>query len=340
MTYTKEQIQGENADYSGFGIDTKIIIAGQEYFKHRVHWYEDGNLGFLVEDTAFFIHRGVISRKSAVIKTLINSSPTTHLDNIIPPYEQLHSSFTKGLPFIKLGSEDRAIDFARVLDFVYPEVLCSTPAPELTTAEVMGLVRFANKYLIREVKAWAVSTLESTHLVVVEDEWVTGALEKRYLQNPGFCVDIIQLSMECQLPQFLPLAFYALATMEWSVQPQAAVLSLDRLSPADRWRVLQGRGALAEAVKEMGSDAYGSIPTEKQCPEDAQTCYEVWSEVASNPHHWWANLLLHPLEELELLLVKAESESMCEMCYTELQTETRGFRDELMGRLTEFFRLE
>ncbi|KAG8914732.1 hypothetical protein FRC01_003936, partial [Tulasnella sp. 417] len=337
MTCTKDQIQKENSE---LGISTKIIIAGKEYFKHQVHWYEDGNLGFLVEDTAFFIHRGVISRKSAVIKTLIHSSPAITLKDTAPSYEPSYSSPTTGVPFIMLGPGDRATDFARVLDFVYPEVLCSTSDPELTSTELMGLVRLANKYLLQDVKAWAVATLESKHLVVVEDEWVTGTLERRYSQNPGFCVEIIQLSMEYQLPRFLPLAFYALATMEWDDQPEAAVRATDRLSPADRWRVLQGRGTLAKAVKESGSDLYRSLAAEKQCPEGSQDCCDVWSEVQSDLHHWWANLLLHPLEELEHLIVKGESESMCEKCYTGLRAETRGLRDELMGRLTEFFRLE
>lgn len=43
---------------------------------------------------------------------------------------------------------------------------------------------------------------------------------------------------------------------------------------------------------------------------------------------------MHPLEELEFILVKAENESLCMKCYTGLKTETREFRDELKNRLT------
>lgn len=337
MTYTKDQLQGDGIEHADFGVDTKCTIGGREYAKHPSHWYEDGNVGFLVKEVAFLVHRGVISRKSPMMKTLIVSSPTIILDDAVPSYSKVP---VKGVPFIKLGVEDRAIDFARVLDFVYPDTLPFSTAPELTTVDVMGLVRFTHKYLIRDLKAWAVARLENKHLLVVQDKWVMGTLKARYTQNPGFCVDIIQFSIDCQLPQFLPVAYYALATMEWSDQPQDSALCLDRLSPAVRCRILEGHSALTKAVKAKESNMYENGLTEDRCPEGEHACAQVWADLWSNPQDRWMNLLMHPLEELEFVLVKAENESLCVECYTELKTETRELRDELMNRLTQFFRLE
>ncbi|KIO25651.1 hypothetical protein M407DRAFT_8299 [Tulasnella calospora MUT 4182] len=340
MAYTKDQILGDSTEKPEVGTDTKVIIGGREYAKHPSHWYEDGNVGFLVEGTAFLIHRGVISRKSPVIKTLVDSSSILLPDDAVPPYEQSHLTSPQGVTFVKLGVDDRAIDFSRVLDFIYPNVLPSTPAPQWSTVDVMGLVRFTNKYLIQDLKTWAVSKLESNHLLVLKDRLVTGTLKATYSNDPGFCVDIIQFSLQCQVSQFLPLAFYALATMEWSNHPPDAALCLDRLSSADRCRIIEGRSALTKAVKEKGSNMYENGLTEERCPEGKEACHDVWHELWSNPQYRWMNLLLHPLEELEFILVEAENESLCVECYTELQTETREFRGELMSRLTKFFRLE
>ncbi|KAG8909055.1 hypothetical protein FRC01_007173, partial [Tulasnella sp. 417] len=267
MTCTTDQVQEGIANNSEFDVDTKIIIGGREYAKHPVHWYEDGNVGFLVEEIAFLIHRGVISRKSSVIKTLIDSPSTMLPEGSTPTSGQPHLTSPHGIQFVPLGADDRAIDFARALDFVYPDVLPSTRAPLWSAVDFMGLVRLTHKYLIQDLKTWAVSKLERKHLLLPRDKSVTGALKKTYSNDPTFCVDVIRFSLQCQVPQFLPLAFYALATMEWSDHPREAALCLDQLSPADRCRLIEGRGALTKAVKAKDSSIFESGLMEGCCPE-------------------------------------------------------------------------
>ncbi|KAG9019741.1 hypothetical protein FRB90_009611 [Tulasnella sp. 427] len=343
MTYFKEN--NPNKEESQLDSETTIMIGGREYGKHIPHWFEDGNVGFLVGGTAFLVHRGVISRKSSVMKTLISSSSAKDFKDTVPPYEQPHGITLNGVPFIKLGPDDRAIDLAQVLDFIYPDSLpfSNTALSDLTVRDLMSFVRFTNKYLISDLKRWAVAKLEAIHLITPLDRWVMDALTERYLKNPDLCVDIIQFALDCRLPRFLPLAFYALATLDWSEQPEGASQCLERLSPANRCRLLEGRSALTKAVKVNDLDVYENVEADDRCPNGKVECNRVWSKLWPNPQERWVNLLLHPLEELELVTATAEREGwkgLCLECFQVLQAETRGFRDDLIGQLNIFFRLE
>ncbi|KAG8892578.1 hypothetical protein FRC01_014079, partial [Tulasnella sp. 417] len=149
------------------------------------------------------------------------------------------------VPFFKLN--DLVKDFAHVLDFIYPDSLPDSRRAELNMFDLMGIAEIADKYLILDLKGWAVERLQELHLAVVQDEWVGYTLERNYASDPETCVRIISLSRRCNTPQFLPLAFYALATMDWDGKPGAAAC-LDLLPSEDRVRIQEGQRALTKLV--------------------------------------------------------------------------------------------
>ncbi|KAG9035008.1 hypothetical protein FS837_002071, partial [Tulasnella sp. UAMH 9824] len=156
-----------------------------------------------------------------------------------------------GVPFVVL--HDKALDFANVLDFIYPKTLPLARTTHLDADDLMGIVRFAGKYLIDDLKDWAVMELSDNHLILPQDPSSKYYLDRHY-SNPSFCVAVIQFARECSLPGFLPFAFYALATEDWDRRPMEDILCLDQLSLEDRHRIQCGRIALTRAVIEKGCE--------------------------------------------------------------------------------------
>lgn len=305
-----------------------LTINGKPYKKHGQHWYEEGNVGFLIGSTAFRLHRSILSRRSPVISDLLltpqpllpiieNTNPN---DNII------------GVLFVEL--HDRVEDFAHVLDFIYPNSLPAAQTEHLGVKDLMGVVGFTRKYRIDDLKEWAVSKLGADHLLPSPDSSVKVILGKKTLYgDPKFCVELIQFSRECLLPQFLPLACYALATTGWDLIPGDATC-LDQLSPEDRNRIHEGRLAVNKAVLEKVSKSPEKIPRRENCAQD--DCRPmVWSNSGARIK----GLMLHPLQELETRLTFSFA-VLCADCVVNVLAQTRTFRDDLMGSLTEFFKLE
>lgn len=310
-----------------------LVIKGQRYWKHDDHWYEDGNMAFLVETTAFRLHGSVLSRRSPVMANLLS------LPLPAPPYSFQKSDnsdvILEGVPLVVL--HDKAGDFAHVLDFIYPNSLPAARTEHLDVHDLMGMVRLAGKYLIDDLLEWAVSKLGKEFLLLPETRAFKEALEdyERY-RDPHFCVQIIQFSRECSLPQFLPLAFYALATTDWDMFPGAATC-LEELSSEDQCRIHEGRRSMTREV--FGNafrmpENHGAPGTCRSwlCPNPRPT---MWDDAEDR----WDNLMHHPLEELEDRL-SLDYPSLCEACKTKLKRRTREFRGNLVRQLTEFFTLE
>ncbi|KAG9043288.1 hypothetical protein FS837_009774 [Tulasnella sp. UAMH 9824] len=189
-------------------LDKAVVFGGHTYTMHSQHWYDDGNFGFLVENTAFLLHRSFLARRSSVMADMFGL-PQRASSQVTEAMETIND-----IPFVVL--QDKANDFANVLDIIYTDITMAGERSDLDAATLLGIVQFANKYLFDKVKEWGVSQiLSSRSLLVVETEELRSSLRDGSYSHPNFCVQVIQFARECSLPQFLPLAFYALATTDW-----------------------------------------------------------------------------------------------------------------------------
>ncbi|KAG8900595.1 hypothetical protein FRC00_012166 [Tulasnella sp. 408] len=311
-----------------------LVIGGKVYLKHQRHWYEEGNIAFLVERAAFRLHGSVLSRRSTVMADLMNVSRHSPSNSSADPDNQ--NIIIGGVPFVVLRDK-KAKDFAHVLDFIYPNTLPAVQTKHLDVHDLMGMVRLAGEYLIHDLLEWAVSKLGDEFLLRPDHRSFAKALkdEERY-SDPEFCVKVIQFSRECSLPQFLPLALYALATKDWSAR-HGAIACLQQLSREDQYRIHEGRVAL---TKEVFKKAF-------TMPENhgAAVKCKSWSCSYIKPTMWfdarerWENLMLYPLEELEHRLSLTPA-SLCKECITMLRSRTLAFRDRLVQQLTNLFMLD
>lgn len=328
-------INGANQSQSpapSLGVPETVVINGHLYAKHRQHWYYDGSFGFLVEDTAFLLHGSVLSVKSPVMADLLSlPQPDTSLDDD----QSLGDITFNGIPFVEL--HDRAMDFGNVLDFIYPKTLPLVRTTHLDADDLMGIVRFAGKYLIDDLKDWAVMELSENHLILPHDSSSKYYLDRHY-SSPDFCVRVIQFARECSLPGFLPFAFYALATEDWDRRQPEDILSLDQLSMEDRHRIQYGRILLTKAVVEKGCQRPEYGIAREFCPSAGCRKGHDISQWTS-PGVVWNELLLHPIEELEMR-IGYQNGLFCDDCIDEMQNEAQVVRDDLVSRFSEFFKLE
>lgn len=303
------------------------------YLKHQRHWYEEGNIAFLFERAAFRLHGSVLSRRSTVMADLINVSRPSPSDSSADPDNR--NLIIDGVPLVVL--HDKAKDFAHVLDFIYPNALPAVQPKHLDVHDLMGMVRLAGKYLIQDLLEWSVSKLGGQFLLLPDHHSFAKALkdEERYL-DPEFCVKIVQFSRECSLPQFLPLAFYALATKDWSARP-GAVTCLQQLSREDQCRIHEGRVALTREVFRKAFTMPENHGAAVKCK--SWSCNYIKPTMWLNARERWENLMLYPLEELEHRLSMRHT-SLCKECNTTIRSRTLAFRDSLARQLRNLFTLD
>ncbi|KAG9019738.1 hypothetical protein FRB90_009608 [Tulasnella sp. 427] len=274
-----------------------VLVNGAVYTKDSRHWYEDGNFGFLVENAAYLLHRSFLARRSAVMAdlfTLPQASSETVLGDLFDDRINI-----AGTPFIML--HDKAEDFSNILDIIYTDVAWGGEECHLDANALLGVVQISNKYLFDQIKDWAVSRLSSLqHLLVIEDNPLMPFVRDGFYSNSQGCVRIIQISRECQLPQFLPLAFYALATMDWTQKPQEEYFVLNQLSSDDVWRIQSGRLELTKFLINLAYSRPENGCTNTRC--NVKHCAKGTPIVWVDPTERWRELQLHPLEELEFRL--------------------------------------
>lgn len=313
--------------------ENPLTVKGRRYSKHENHWYEEGNIAFLVGKIAFRLHESVLFRRCPGLELhvaclLQPSSPNdfTESDNT--------EIIIGGLPFYEL--DDKVEDFAHVLDFIYPSNLPAARTKHLDAHDLMGMVRLAGKYRIQDLLDWAVSKLGAEFLLRPDHRSVAKPLmDKDRYSNPEFCVQVIQFARECSLPQFLPLAFYALATMDWGAHP-GSITCLGHLSQKDQCRVQEGRLALAKEVCRTAFTMPENHGAGSKCiPFLCGTIHpRMWTYAEAR----WESLMFHPLEELENRLTLAYA-PLCVNCKAAIKRRTQTFRDSLLQRLPDFFSL-
>ncbi|KAG8920272.1 hypothetical protein FRC01_000847 [Tulasnella sp. 417] len=316
-----------------------ITVDGTSYRKHQKHWYNDGNIIFTVENSAFRVFKSFLIRRSEVMAIVLtvpqpNEPPE---DNQGPPNQQ---SMFDGVPVVSLA--DPARDFALLLDMILPQTCASPPiSSETPWGQLLGLVQIAQKYGVDDVMAQTVAILDGILPTADNDLAV--------YTGPTDPICIIEWALRCNLPQYLPLAFYYLTTIQWSLH-NIDLRTIQRLRPTDQVRIQHGRARLQSeviklAVTRWENNCVGCYRPEKGCPSRDRSCwmgYEGKAWDADSNEERWTNLLLHPLEELSKRADDRQAiplSSICNTCRQEFIDANRRMKRDLRKRLGEIFSL-
>lgn len=244
-----------------------------------------------------------------------------------------------GAPVIWL--DDSAEDFGLLLDVILPQSYTTAPISLQTRwPRLLSLASIAQKYAVDDVLSQVVALLEDVLPTVKDPHRVKSAVEAAI---------IIYWARKCRLDQFLPMAFYYLATGEWQMNTLAS-RALEALSTRDHLRTQQGMARLQATVIRLAMPRWenrliGSSKPKKACPDGRYTCWmgyggKLWPSGENEAR--WTNLLLHPLEELQMRADHklATLQHFCDSCREEFTSANRRMMRDILWELGGLFILE
>ncbi|KAG8918556.1 hypothetical protein FRC01_001797 [Tulasnella sp. 417] len=246
----------------------------------------------------------------------------------------------EGAPVVSL--DDQANDFALLLDTLLPQTSAEVPISSQTPwIRLLGLAKIAQKYQINDVVTQTIDFLEKVLPTVKRPA--------KSSLGPTEAICVIDWANHCGFTQFLPMAFYYAATIQWELNNMSSK-SFQILRPQDQVRIQHGRAQLQVEVMKVAltrweNSCLGCKKPEKGCPKKIIFCwagYEgtAWGTSANGAR--WTNLLLHPVEEL---LRRARDRktiplrSMCGHCYTEFIQANERMMQELVCKFESIFKL-
>ncbi|KAG8941573.1 hypothetical protein FRC04_004154 [Tulasnella sp. 424] len=312
---------------------TSIIISEVKYKKDTTHWYADGNLIVLVENTAFRVFQSFLTRRSGVMDAALAVPQSKRLNNPESPVRIRRDTFD-GASVVEL--DDNTLDVGLLLDVVLPQTCATSPISTQTEwTRLLGLAQIAQKYAIADVVSQVIDILEK---VLPTRQRPYGACN----WSPVDAVRIIHWARDCGFHQFLPMAFYYLATGEWEFDTMNWE-AMESLSTRDQLRVQQGLARLQTTVVKLALSRWenhpiGNSKPAKSCPNWRYNCWmgyggKVWSSGDDGTR--WSNLLLHPLEELQLRAngKVANLDNFCDHCRTEFIAASNQMSDDIVKEL-------
>ncbi|KAG8951346.1 hypothetical protein FRC03_012571 [Tulasnella sp. 419] len=315
--------------------------------EHDTHYYDDGNIIFILEEkTLFRLYRGAICKKSEVMRDMLDIPQPPNPRGTPDSFRTLSmddQEYIDGVPAIALS--DTVEEFSSLLDVLFPPrvpLFSSAPAPSLEAVE--GVLKLSNKYVIQEALTWAEDVLEMLFPTFTDSLPMNST--PLPLGDPNMAAKLIRLARCNDLPKYLPLAFYVLATHPYGADLQARQADLNLLSMDDQARVLAGRAALLQGTVEVVSrrGENGLCISKARCSNliNASTkcgfgrsMDALWLDPAS----WWQKLLADPLAALQDRYNTAWSYTFCATCEQKMKAGLEEDRKTIYRRLNEFFQL-
>lgn len=290
----------------------------------------DGDVAFIVEDYVFRLHRSILEAQSNAMKDLYSIG-------------EVHGKADKIFDdVIAVRLNDSPKDFSNVLDIVYkrhPTASSRTSSNDQSAepsssssskysanfklGELVGVIRVAWKYELEDIANEAISQLD--HLLPLTERQDIQKLSV-YTADSGLALaaNVINLSRECQLPRFAPMAFYALATAEWTTDDFQGLSSVfPILSAQMHLRLNAGRVGLQKAVMER------VVTSQERC-----------SACSSKPWSDPAQVILHPLEMLSQQVTENVDDSPCVECSEPTKKARDKLLQDVLRGLPSFFNLE
>ncbi|KAG8888870.1 hypothetical protein FRB99_004072, partial [Tulasnella sp. 403] len=293
--------------------------------KHPVHYYPDGNFIFVVENYIFRVYKGLLAQRSEVMHDLFNLPQ----DGKVGDGDQ---AFLDGVPAVTL--EDSAEAFANVLDIILPGKIRPIESPSFD--KLAGMYRISDKYLINDIRQWALSWLNEVLPSTLDDLW---KVPKVYAE-PATAARAIRFAQEVDLPQFLPLAFYALAYHRDLYDPENFDVVWRTLPRYDQLRLHRGRRRMQEEVlsrvcslPDLGLQGRQACATPLV---NGQTCGKTRQKGWTDPKDLIVRVCKLPLEELSRR-VTHPTNKCCTKCTLEVIDHANLLREELFVNLVEFF---
>jgi len=256
-------------------------------------WFDDGDIVLEVEQYMFKIHQNVL-QCSVIFFDMLRIPQPDVIDRV------------DGCPLVQLT--DSAQDWHAVLKWMYDPRSYDVMSHPVPFPLISSTLRIASKYEIAALRKWAVDRL---HL-----RWPSD-LERMDTTSLPCAAEAITLANECEVPEILPAAFYALSIPRWGYNAEGGRSHLV-LSSADMRRLVVGREKLHEFRCEILLDPLVSRPSGppfESCAQCQDALRRYWREkLSSDPNSPFECWLLR-----EIYMVATEGNdlfhsSLCAPC--------------------------
>ncbi|TFY62880.1 hypothetical protein EVG20_g6543 [Dentipellis fragilis] len=316
--------------------------------RHPSFSFDDGNLAIVAGQTHYFlVHRGLIYHRSAFLKNLIEKQMSGSQQTL------------EGYPVLRLeGSPDDLLLFVQALY----DGLFSVLQEEDNFSTVSVLLRLASIYYVESLRRESLDLLLKAWPVTLS-QW--DRRERQAMRSDPVLphpMAIINLARQINAPELLPSAFYDLSRH----LPSAVVCGFTdactgahiTLAPDDLVRFLRGREAASRFFSTFVVNALEGRKASQWCtapPRHCQGAFELATyELLRDVNGVVCGRTLDPLfamvDALKVLMkdgssaAETQDESAvghtCDMCRIELAGEVDAAREQLWGKLPEWFGVE
>ncbi|RDX51174.1 hypothetical protein OH76DRAFT_1417533 [Lentinus brumalis] len=305
-------------------------------------WFEDGNIVVVAQQTAFRVHKGVLSRHSDTFSGLFTvPQPSEGAEQI------------DGCPVVRIS--DSAHDFDHLLRVLYDGLkFFSEPGNRLSFDCLSALARLGHKYELPQVLSASVNRLKAvftTDFAVWKQHkflrpLCTPSYELPIILYPKNCVEAISLFRTLGHPEMLPIAFYlCVAAVPLSMLlrgVQRADGTLENLAVDDLERFLMARDRLTKEGNRYAYALHG-LELSPSC-RNAPRCMAYFAArrnkvVSKNFEGWTVGNVLHIMlrASLESALT---SGALCADCVDAILARQLQIQQDMWLKLPEICNLD
>ncbi|KAG5350367.1 hypothetical protein C0989_011323 [Termitomyces sp. Mn162] len=199
------------------------------------YWYDDGSVIIIVEETAFRVHKSILSQHSDVFADLFT----------IPEPAARESESLEGCSVVHL--QDDLHDFTQVIKAIYKpfyfDELPQNADLRKLLGFISGILKISTKYNLTRIRQKCIDILQGKFPTTLSgcEELVSSG----YQYNATTVVSAIPLARETNVPEILPWAFYISTNIDTDT-----LLADPVLSWRDKALCLAGKSQLWERQKE------------------------------------------------------------------------------------------
>ncbi|KAG8987399.1 hypothetical protein FRB90_003369, partial [Tulasnella sp. 427] len=216
--------------------------------RHETFYFPDGNICLVAHGVVFRLLRSLLAGESEVFRDLFVVGSDGQQD------------MYDGVPLITV--DDDPDDLARIFGLLWKPLITKSDFDVICSS-----IRISTKYLMDNTLKWAVEELDK---MIPHGKQDFATSQTFYMHYPERAAEVITLARKCNLPKYLPFAFYFLAT-----EPTGSVAPIrgpNALTAEDVRRIHAGKASLQNWWWEFALRSYDfglNVARPEGCPESS-----------------------------------------------------------------------
>jgi len=305
------------------------------------HYHEDGNIILIAGGVKFRVYSGMLARRSSVFTDMFGlPQPTNGRESSPSPNKRSFQQMLDGVPAITLMDDPN--DLTHLLDLVLPVASPYKPFESPSFDSLSATLILSTKYCFDDLREWAMACI--LHRFPHTLEKVAAHPNLSAYKDPIIAARLVFLARRADIPQLLPMAFYALAASTWDGGVSQYEEALRFLDHRDNARLGTGLRKMQDEVLKraavmpengmMGSDCHETTANGSVCLIGRPS--NIWGDMVERLQ----SLVRDPIREYGVRLAsKGQYYNLCPSCDAAVVSGSELARKELFEMLPTLFQL-